>query len=226
MNHPRSGVLFDLDGTLVDSNYLHTLAWSRALADNGEWAPMNVLHRRVGMGGDHLVAEVLGHPPGVLSEYRARRYRELRGEVRAFPGAAELCRATKAAGLRVVLATSAPGEEMRSALEVLGGADLFDLVTTADDATSSKPDPEIFLNAMERAGLDPERTVAVGDSIWDVRAARAAGIGCIGVESGGFSRHELDEDGALAVYRSADELRSRLRTSPIGVLALWAGERS
>lgn len=214
----RAGVLLDLDGTLVDTNYLHTLAWSRALRSAGEDAPMNAIHRLVGMGGDQLVPALLGHECPGASAARSDRYRELSGEIRALPGASGLLAAVNEAGLAVVIATSSPREELEAPLAALGSEAPVDLVTSADDVSSSKPDPEVFVEAMRRAGLEPGRTVAVGDSIWDVQAARAAGVGCIGVETGGFSRHELGEEGALHVYRDVEELARQLRTSPLGLL--------
>jgi HAD superfamily hydrolase (TIGR01509 family) len=214
----RAGVLFDVDGTLVDSNYLHTLAWSRALQEAGEWAPMNAIHRLVGMGGDQLVPTLLGHENGEAEKARSRHYRPLMREVRPFPGSADLLRRCHDAGLLVVLASSSPADEMETLREVLDAEDVIDAVTTADDAERSKPEPDIFEAAMAKSGMDPERTLVVGDSIWDVRAARRAGVGCIGVETGGFSRHELSEDGALQVYRNVAELSRQFRTSPLGAL--------
>jgi phosphoglycolate phosphatase-like HAD superfamily hydrolase len=120
--------------------------------------------------------------------------------------------------LAVVLATSAPEKELQFLKEILEVAEAIDGATSSDDVTSSKPSPDVFLTAMAQHHVDPARAIAVGDSIWDVQAARAAGIGCIAVESGGFSRHELSEEGALFVYRDAKELLDQLQTSPIGRL--------
>ena len=214
----RPGVLFDLDGTLVDTNYLHALAWSRALRDAGEWAPTNAIHRLVGMGGDQLVPELLGHPCPEAAERRPARYRELMGDATPFPGAAELLRRIHASGPAVVLASSAPADELAAMRKLLGADDAIDAATTADDVESSKPAPDVFLTAMQASATDPERAFVVGDSIWDVQAARAAGLGCIGVETGGFSRHELSEEGAVEVYRDVAELLARLRTGPLSLL--------
>jgi HAD superfamily hydrolase (TIGR01509 family) len=214
----RPGVLFDVDGTLLDTNYLHTLAWSRALHDAGEWASMNAIHRLIGMGGDLLVPELLGHDsPGAISS-RPRRYKELMDEARAFPGSADLLRRARDLGLAVVLATSAPGDELEAALRALGADDAIDGQTTADDVESSKPSPEVFGKAMKAFSIDPARALAVGDSVWDIQAARAAGIGCVAVETGGFSQHELSEAGARAVYRDVKELLEQFVTSPLGQL--------
>jgi HAD superfamily hydrolase (TIGR01509 family) len=214
----RAGVLFDVDGTLVDSNYLHTVAWSRALADAGEWAPMHAIHRLVGMGGDHLLPELIGHGSPKAEEARSARYHELIGEARPFPGARELVATVHARGLVAALATSSPADELAVIIDALAIEAFVDLSTTADDIASSKPDPEVFLTAMHRASLDPARTLAVGDSVWDVEAARAAGIGCVGVEAGGFSRHELSEAGAIQVYRDVNELVEQFLTSPLALL--------
>jgi HAD superfamily hydrolase (TIGR01509 family) len=214
----RAGVLFDVDGTLMDTNYLHTLAWARALGDAGEWAPMNAIHRLVGMGGDQLVPELIGHDSPQAVDARGARYAELIGEARAFPGARDLVIDAHRRGLGAVLATSSPADELDLLLATLDIDDYLEGKTTADDIDESKPAPEVFLTAMARHSLDPGRTLAIGDSIWDVRAAREAGIGCIAVETGGFSQHELSEAGALHVYRDVDELRRQFLTSPLAAL--------
>jgi HAD superfamily hydrolase (TIGR01509 family) len=213
-----AGVLFDVDGTLVDTNYLHTLAWSRAFRQSGEWAPMNAIHRLVGMGGDNLIPELLGHESPQAAEARTACYRDLIDEARVFPGARDLVAAVHDRGLATVLATSSPSDELDTLLELLEIDEFLDAKTTADDIDRSKPSPEVFLTAMSNASLDPARTLAIGDSIWDVEAARDAGIGCIGVESGGFGRHELSEAGAIHVYRDVKEIFDQLRTTPLATL--------
>ena len=214
----RPGVLFDVDGTLVDTNYLHALAWSRAFRDAGEWAPMNAIHRLVGMGGDQLVPRLLGHDSPDAVAARPQRYRELAADIRPFPGAAELLRRVHDGGLAVVLATSAPHDELQILRRALDADDALDGQTTADDVGESKPAPEVFLTAMARFGIDARQALAVGDSTWDVQAARAAGIGCVTVETGGFSQHELSEAGSLQVYRDVAELLAQFYTSPLALL--------
>jgi HAD superfamily hydrolase (TIGR01509 family) len=192
----RPGVLFDVDGSLCDTNYLHALAWSRALREAGEWAPMNAIHRLVGMGGHQLLPQLLGHDsPEALASYQ-----ELTGDV------------------IVVLATSAPDDELVTLRKALDADDAIDGQTSADDVDRSKPDPEVFLSAMKRFSIDPRRALAVGDSVWDVKAARAAGIGCITVESGGFSQHELNEAGSLHVYRDVGEMIDQFHTGALAQL--------
>jgi len=219
----RAGILFDVDGTLVDTNYLHTLAWSRALRDVGEWAPMNAIHRLVGMGGDLLVQELLGHPSDEAEEARTARYAELIGEARVFPGAADLLRRAHGAGLVVVLASSSPRDELDQLIELLDVGDAIDATTSAGDVDEAKPSPEVFQAALEVGKVDRERCLVVGDSVWDVQAARAAGLGCVGVETGGFSAHELREEGAVAVYRDPAEVLAQWRTGPLGLLAVSGG---
>ena len=129
----RAGVLFDVDGTLVDTNYLHTLAWSRAFRDAGEWAPMNAIHRLIGMGGDRLVTELLGHECAAAVEARPHHYKELVSDIRVFPQAAVLLRALHNDGLAVVLATSAPTDELEILRKAIDADDVIDGQTTSDD---------------------------------------------------------------------------------------------
>jgi HAD superfamily hydrolase (TIGR01509 family) len=218
MTRPRAGVLVDCDGTLLDTNYLHALAWSRALRDVGEWAPMNAIHRLIGMGGDQLVPELLGHDVEGAHDAHDRRYRELRDDMRAFRGAGDFLRRLHEAGLVVVLASSANEEDLAAMREVLDADDAIDEAVHADEVDRSKPHADIFDTAREKAGLDARCVVVVGDTVWDVEAADRAGMGCVAVESGGTSRHELAEAGALAVYRDVEQLGAQLLTSPIGTL--------
>jgi HAD superfamily hydrolase (TIGR01509 family) len=140
------------------------------------------------------------------------------GEARVFPGAHDLLERLHHEGVAVVVATSAPDDELGPLLELLDADEAIAATTSADDVASSKPDPEVFLKAMTMGAIDPERALALGDSIWDIQAARAAGIGCIAVETGGFSQHELGEAGAICVYRDVQEVLDQLRTGPIGSL--------
>jgi HAD superfamily hydrolase (TIGR01509 family) len=211
-------VLFDLDGTLVDTNYLHTLAWSRALRDLDAWAPMHAIHRLIGMGGDNLVVELVGRELPGADDRRAARYAKLSGDIRAFPGARRLVQDVRSRGLVPVLATSSPRPELDRVLPQLGIEEFLGAVTTADDVEASKPAPDVFVAAMAAASLEAGSSVAVGDSVWDVRAATAAGVPCVGVESGGTSRAELEEAGAVAVYRDVGELADGLDHSPIADL--------
>jgi HAD superfamily hydrolase (TIGR01509 family) len=211
-------VLLDCDGTLLDTNYLHTLAWSRALRELGEWAPMNAIHRLVGMGGDQLVPELIGHPVEGADAAHDRHYAVLKDDIRPFADADGFVRRLHDEGLVVVLASSASEDDLADMRKTLGADDAIDAVVNADDVERSKPAPDIFVAAREKGDIDPALVLAVGDSVWDVRAARAAGMGCIAVETGGSSRHELSEAGALGVYRDVAELGEQLHTSPIAAL--------
>lgn len=218
MADSTAGVLFDVDGTLLDTNYLHVLAWRRALADHAEVAPMAELHRRIGMGSDRLASDVLGHDvPGIADSHR-RRFAELRGEASVLPGARELVRAVHDRGLTVVLASSSNEDDVAFMRELLDVDDLVDEVTSSADADVTKPDPDLLTTAMERAGLDRSRTVAVGDAVWDVEACAHIGVRCIGVRSGGTSAAELEAAGAVCVFDDAEDLLAHLDDTPIAEL--------
>jgi HAD superfamily hydrolase (TIGR01509 family) len=214
----RSGVLVDVDGTLLDTNYLHTIAWMRAFRSLGEWAPMNAIHRLVGMGGDQLVPKLFGREIDGADRAHAEHWAELKDEMRVFPGAPELLRRIHESGLAVVLATSAPAKDAAEMRARLRADDAIDAVVHGDDVERSKPAPDIFAAACTKARIDRTRVLVVGDSIWDIEAARAARMACIAVESGGFSKHELTATGAIAVYKDVQELGDQLLTSPLAHL--------
>jgi HAD superfamily hydrolase (TIGR01509 family) len=210
-----TGIVFDVDGTLLDTNYLHVLAWWRAFREAGIQAEMATLHHLVGMGSDKLIQRVAGREREDVNEGHSRHYAELRREATAFPGAAPLLREVKRRGARVVLGTSAKAEELGEVRRALQADDAVDEIVSSADVSASKPAPDIFESALERAGLDARRALAVGDTVWDVESARRVGLGCVCVESGGIDRRLLEEAGALAVYRDVGELRERLDQSPL-----------
>ena len=207
-------VLFDVDGTLVDTNYLHTLAWSRALADSGEWAPMNAIHRLVGMGGEQLVPRLLGHANDGVLAARRRRYQELLPEARVFPGARELLTALADRGAHVALATSSPRSELDVMVKLLDMGSAIHHMTSGDDVDRTKPHADVFERALQRTGVGADDAVVVGDSVWDVEAARRAGLRVVTVETGGFSAAELREAGADDIYRDVAELLAAVVTAP------------
>lgn len=213
----RAAIL-DIDGTLVDSNYQHTIAWGRAFARAGVPQPLWRVHRHIGMGGDQLVAAVAGEAVERErgDEIRAAEkaaYEELIAEVRPFDGAAELIAALDRDGTRVVLASSAKEEEVDRYLDLLGARDLAHAWTTAADVDATKPDPDLVEAALEQAGT--RAAVMVGDTVWDVEAAARAGIASVAVLSGGFGRAELESAGAAAVFDSVAELVAELDRSPL-----------
>jgi HAD superfamily hydrolase (TIGR01509 family) len=215
----RVGVLVDVDGTLVDSNYHHALAWSRALHDHGHDAHLAAIHRLVGMGATELLASLSIRDADVVHAVQQSwrtHFDALLPEIRAIDGAAALLRTLHDHGLVVVLATSSPEDLLDALMAQVGADDAVDVVITASDVDAAKPDPELFAVALDRAGLDPTRALALGDSVWDVEAAGRAGLETIGVETGGFSRFELEHAGAIAVYRDAQHLVGQFASSPLG----------
>jgi HAD superfamily hydrolase (TIGR01509 family) len=212
-------VLLDVDGTLIDSSYLHTVAWFRALRDHGSIEPMARLHRLVGMGADMYTKAVAGEERQDLADSHSRRIKELRSDMVGLPGAGELIRRIHAAGLEVVLSTSASPDDVDSFMRMLGVEGLIDSMATGEDVAHTKPAPDVVAVALEKSGLNSENAVFVGDTRWDVEAAGRAGVPCIAVESGGWAPDELREAGAVAVYKDPGELAARFDESPLGELA-------
>jgi HAD superfamily hydrolase (TIGR01509 family) len=212
---PFETVLFDIDGTLVDTNYLHAIAWRRGFADAGFDVPTARIHRHIGMGAGLLMEELIGQERDDVKAGWRRHFDALKPEIRAFAGAADLLRDIRGRGMRVVLASSSEEADLDALLAALDAEDAIDCVTSAGDVGEAKPSPEVFEVAMRKASCDPDRTVVVGDTTWDVEAARRAGLGCIGVLTGGISRGELEAAGALAVYRDVGEILSRLDETPL-----------
>jgi len=215
----RYGVLFDVDGTLVDTNYLHVVAWWHAFRSAGHRVSMTDIHRRVGQGAGRLVESLLGSADDDVEDGHTDFYSPFLHELTPFPGAADLLRTTKKAGLAVVLATSASEKEAGALKASIGADDAIDALTHKDDVESSKPAPDIVQSALDKAGLSAEDAVFVGDTVWDVEAARRAGLDCVCVLSGGISEAELRDAGAVAVYDDVAALLDRFDDSPLGALA-------
>jgi len=216
-----AAVLFDVDGTLTDTVYLHTVCWWEALRQHGEQVPMSLIHRSIGMGSDHLLDRLLGadrdrERDGALSSAHDALYAQYWTRLAPLEGAADLLRACAARGWRVVLASSASGRELRVMRDALGADEVIDAVTTADDVEASKPSPDLVERALERAEVPAERAVFVGDAVWDAQAAGRAGVRCVGLLSGGMSREELTGAGAQEVYEGPAELLARLDGSVLG----------
>ncbi len=211
--------ILDLDGTLVDTNYHHALAWYRAFREHGITLPLWQLHRHVGMGGDKYVEALagIGVEERIGEKLRSRWeaiFDDLLDEISPLAGAGELVRDLKARGQSVVLASSSIQGHFDLLVEKLGVGDLVDSSTTKDDVESSKPDPDLVEAALEKAGT--RNAVMVGDTPWDCEAAARAGIPTITVMTGGFSEQELLDSGSIAVYESIDELRKRISETPLG----------
>ena len=206
----RTGVLLDVDGTLVDSNYHHTIAWSRALREHGHDARLAAIHRLIGMGGSLLLERVIGQSDDEIEGAWRTHFDELIPEVHAFERAGDLLRALHERGVVVVLATSSPKDLLEQLKTKLEADEAIDVVVTADDVDEAKPDPDIFETARDKAGLEADEVIVIGDSVWDVEAAAKAGLRCIAVETGGFSCAELEDAGASAVYRDPKDILDHL----------------
>jgi HAD superfamily hydrolase (TIGR01509 family) len=219
----RSGVLLDVDGTLVDSTYLHTVAWWEALRQHDRDVPMAAIHRAIGMGSDKLLDHLLGeHRDRSADEQIAAAHDILYGawweRLRPLPGAGELLRALAKRGLAVVLASSAKEPELERLRQVVGADDVITAATSSSDAEQSKPAPDILQAALAQSDVDPRRAVFVGDSVWDVQAAARLDLPCIGLACGGTSAAELAEAGAVATYDDPAALLAALDDSAIADL--------
>jgi HAD superfamily hydrolase (TIGR01549 family) len=213
-----TAVLLDIDGTLVDSNYFHAVAWFRAFRRNGHDVLVSDLHRLVGMGADQLIERVVGEGDESLEQAWQEEFAELRDEIIATPGARDLVRALKERGLTTVYATSGQPQDVDALRSVIGADEWIDEAVSSEEVEASKPAPDIFRLALERAGVGAEDAVVVGDTVWDVEAASACGVVCVAVTTGGISEAELRAAGAAAVYASPEALRADLDASPIGRL--------
>ena len=209
--------LLDVDGTLIDSNYHHALAWYRAFRQHGIVLPVWRLHRHVGMGGDQFVPALVGEDVDEekgddIRAARGEAYAQLIGEVEPLEGARDLIVDLKERGFTTLLASSSPQDELDRYLDLLDARELADGWTTDDDVEATKPEPDLVRAALEKAGADD--AVMIGDTPWDVEAARKAGVQTVTVITGGFSAQELEEAGAVAVYDSVEELRLHLDRPP------------
>jgi HAD superfamily hydrolase (TIGR01509 family) len=221
VDEPRQvrGVILDVDGTLVDSNDAHARAWEEALKEGGFDVSFERVRPLIGMGGDKLLPAVTGlaeeHP-------RARRAGERRGEIfkerflpslRAFPRTRELLLRMRAAGLKLAVASSAEPAELEALLRIAGADDVVLGSSSADDAGSSKPDPDVVHAALGRLALDAARVVMIGDTPYDVEAAGRAGVAAIAFRCGGWNDERLG--GAIAIYDGPADLLARFDSSPL-----------
>jgi HAD superfamily hydrolase (TIGR01509 family) len=211
------GILFDLDGTLIDSVYFHVLSWHRALAREGELLSVWRIHRRIGMSGGLLLNALAREIGREFSDEEIERiqinheteYAKMVDEVRPLPGANELLAQLRTVGAPFAIATSGRAAKAMSGIRKLDVPQGVPIVTR-DDVKHAKPDPDLFLAAAERLHLAPENCLVVGDSVWDILAARRARSLGIGVLSGGYGREELDQAGAFRVYNDPADLLEHL----------------
>ena len=219
MDGPLPAAILDVDGTLVDTNYHHALAWYRAFREHEIVVPVWRLHRHVGMGGDKFVSAVAGDDveerlgDGLRDRWEAL-FNELIEEVSPLAGAREFIEDLKRRGHTVVLASSSVEAHLEAFIDKLAARELVDDWTMKDDVDASKPEPDLVNAGLEKAGT--RNAVMVGDTPWDCEAARRAGLETIAVMTGGFSEQELRDAGAVAVFESMNELRERLDETPLG----------
>jgi len=215
---PAAAIL-DVDGTLVDTNYQHAVAWYRAFRQYGLVLPIWRIHRHVGMGGDQLVPSLAGeewdaeHGEDVRAAEKAL-YMSLINEVEPLEYARGLIEGFKAEGRTVVLASSAKPDEVEHYIDLLDARALVDAWTTSGDVEKTKPEPDLVAAALEKAGGGP--AVMLGDSTWDCESAKRADVPIVGVLMGGFSEEELLDAGAVRVFRSLSDLRQELHDTPFG----------
>jgi HAD superfamily hydrolase (TIGR01549 family) len=213
---PRA-VLLDVDGTLIDANYQHALAWYRAFRMHGIVRPVWRIHRHVGMGGDQLVPALVGREVDdaqgdQIRDARDKLYEELIDEVEPLEGARDLIVDLRERGFKTVLASSSPQKEIDHYLDLLDARELVDAWTTDDDVEATKPEPDLVRAALEKAGTDD--ALMIGDTPWDIEAARKAALPTVTVITGGFSEQELLDAGAARVYETVAELRRHLEGPP------------
>ena len=220
---PRPAVLFDVDGTLVDSNYLHVHAWWRAFAEAGLDVETWRVHRSIGMDGAELVRTLSDDAPDDVQDrlkgLHDSHYRETVHLLVPLPGAQELLQRVAALGLQVVLATSASEHELAILRKVLDSEDVISEVTSSQDVDTAKPEPDIVQVALDRAGVTAAAAVFVGDAIWDAQAAGRAAVPCIGLRSGGVAGSELEDAGAEAVFDNPKDLLDHLDATRIAALS-------
>jgi HAD superfamily hydrolase (TIGR01509 family) len=202
-------VVLDVDGTLMDTNYLHTEAWARAFEEVGHRVPRAQLHKQIGKGSDLLIHEFVEDEETAekIDELHSELYGELQDYGHPLPGAKELISSLRERGYEVWFVTSAKDEELEHHMEELEAEGRISGVVNSSDVENPKPAPDIFELALEKAGATPDETVAVGDAVWDIEAADRADIRTVAVLTGGaFSRQELEKAGAVAVYEDCAAL--------------------
>jgi HAD superfamily hydrolase (TIGR01509 family) len=215
-------VLFDIDGTLVDSNYLHVFAWCRAFNEVGLRVEAWRIHRSIGMDGGRLLQSLAGDADDDVldraKELHLRYLQESAPLLRRLPGTRELLERISALGLKIVLASSSSEDELKLSLPVLDSDDLVAAKTSSKDVEVAKPEPTIIEVALERAGVDADHAVYVGDAVWDIEACGRAGVRAIGLLSGGVSRGELEKAGAETVFENPQDLAEHLEETSISRL--------
>ena len=220
MAKAERAAVFDVDGTLVDTNHLHVVTWWEAFRQAGHDVPMHAVHRAVGLASTDLVAHLLGEDrdtdqDAAISAAHKALYGQYFDRLPALSEAGPLLRRLHGDGWAVVLATSAGGAELSALRRAIDADDAITATASADDVDAGKPAPEPVEHALDLAGVPAERAVFVGDTVWDMRAGSRAGVRCVGVLCGGIPRTDLEKSGADAIYADPAHLLSSLRDSPL-----------
>ena len=218
MTHSAAAVVFDVDGTLLDTNYLHVIAWWESFLAEGHEVSCFDIHRTIGRSSEDLVQTLLGEADDRVVQGHSERWAPLRERMIPFHAAADLVRACADRGLLVVWATSGSPEDVEDFKAKLDCDDAVTAIVNSGDVANSKPAPDIVRAALEAVDVAPDRAVMVGDTVYDIRAAHAAGVRCIGLLGGGVGETELRQEEPTAVYGNCAELLAGLDDSPIGQL--------
>ena len=216
--NPPTALVLDVDGTLLDTVYLHVIAWWEAFMDGGYQVSSFDIHRAIGRGSEDLVQTLVGKEDDAVVEAHARNWAPLRDKCIPFHQVPELIRTCVDRGMKVVYCTSGAPEDIEDFRSKIGCDDVISGVVNSSDVEQSKPAPDIVRAALEEVGVEPENAVMLGDTVYDVRAANAAGVACIGLMCGGIGERELQEAGAVAVYGNPSDLLQDLEASPVGRL--------
>jgi HAD superfamily hydrolase (TIGR01509 family) len=213
-------VLFDVDGTLVDSNEAHVDSWAVAFREAGHPQEVDDIRRQIGKGGDLLVPSLFPQANEAqrkaISDAHGRHFKSAYFDhVKPFPDARALLERVKQSGRTIILASSAKKDEVEHYVRLLEAEDLIDAVTSIDDVDASKPEPDVFEAALDKAGVGPDAAIVVGDTIYDVDAARRVGVATVAVTSGPYDRAQLKDAGALAVFVDVGDLLAGFERSPL-----------
>ena len=213
-----TALILDVDGTLLDTVYLHVIAWWEAFMDGGHEVSGFDIHRAIGRGSDDLVETLIGQSDQSLVDAHAKNWEPLREKCIPFHDVPELIRTCAGRGMKVVYCTSGAPEDIEDFREKIGCDDVVAAAVNSGDVDQSKPAPDIVQAALDAVGVAPENAIMLGDTVYDIRAAKAAGVECIGLMCGGIGERELQEAGAVAVYGNPSELLQDLDASPVARL--------
>jgi len=217
-SRPPTALVLDVDGTLLDTVYLHVIAWWEAFMDGGYQVSGFDIHRAIGRGAEDLVETLVGEADERVVKGHSDNWAPLREKCIPFHRVSDLIRTCAGRGMQVVYCTSGAPEDIEDFRSKIGCDDVISAVVNSGDVEQSKPAPDIVVAALEAVGVEPENAIMLGDTVYDVRAAAAAGVACIGLMCGGIGERELQEAGAVAVYGNPSELLQDLDSSPVGRL--------